>query len=112
MENPMQPINRDGDGKLRFKGNKIVEALLDWATPRGFDLNTIGTMDFSQDDRTQFAQLIGYSVWGFHELSYVPDTAAEAATWLARETVPGVAEDEICGCRDQGCPLHCGVDEE
>jgi len=64
---PIQPVERDEDGVLRFKKNAIVRALLD--TGR-LDMNDIMVLPFSADDRQQFAQLIGYSVSGYEELSY------------------------------------------
>ncbi len=67
MKHPIQPLYKDDDG-MRFKKNAIVRFLLD-AGP--FDMNQIGLMPFSQEDREQFAQLIGYSLCGFSELSYV-----------------------------------------
>jgi len=68
--NPMQPLVTDPSGTIRFKPNKIVQYLLD----RGpFDMNHLAIQDFSDDDRSQFAQLIGYSRSGFSELSYVGD---------------------------------------
>jgi hypothetical protein len=70
MKHPIQPIKEDDNGTLRFKGNAIVKYLLD-AGP--FDMNTLALIPFSQKDREQFAQLIGYSVSGFNELSYVSD---------------------------------------
>jgi len=61
---------RDKNGTLRFKANTIVRFLLD-AGP--FDMNKLALMPFSVEDRQQFAQLIGYSVEGFNELSYVDE---------------------------------------
>lgn len=61
---PMQPII---DG--RFKENKIVSYCLDNKT----DMNRIAMKDFTDDDRMQFAQLIGYSLGGYSDLSYVTD---------------------------------------
>lgn len=85
---PMQPIvwHQKPDGKtIRFKPNEIVRALLDQRDDparkgeRPLDLNDIARMDFSQEDRMQFAQLIGYSVSGFGSLSYAhPETVAAA----------------------------------
>jgi hypothetical protein len=57
-------------GVERFKENKIVSYLLD-AGP--IDMNALAIMRFSNEDREQFAQLIGYSVCGFCELSYVSE---------------------------------------
>ena len=65
------------------------------------DLNGLHTMSFSQADREQFAQLMGYSISGYHELSYVSDLSAAEATLLAEKIMPGAG-----GCRDQGCPIH------
>lgn len=73
---PIQPLETDAQGTLRFKGNAIVRHLLDNG---GIDLNQIGRMTFSQEDREQFAQLIGYSHSGFGELSYVSDETYQAA---------------------------------
>lgn len=77
MEHPMQPIEKDDQGVVRFRENKIVGFLLD-AGP--FDMNQIAKMPFSVEDRRQFAQLIGYSVCGYGELSYAEDhpSVAEA----------------------------------
>ena len=80
MEHPMQPIEPDTDGVDRFRANAIVRAFLDEATKAGIlDLNKIACMDFSDEDRRQFAQLIGYSVGGYGELSYVSDPDYAAA---------------------------------
>lgn len=77
---PMQPLYKDKDGIVRFKANTIVAYLLDNG---GIDMNKLASLDFSAEDREQFAQLIGYSLRGFGELSYVTDetySAAEART--------------------------------
>jgi hypothetical protein len=63
----MQPIEYDGHGVIRFKENKIVTYLLDNG---GIDLNALAVLGFSDEDRMQFAQLIGYSVSGFGDLHY------------------------------------------
>ncbi len=80
---PLQPIARDEHGVPRFKSNGIVRFLLD-AGP--FDLNKL-TMkqEFTDEDWEQFAQLIGYSVGGFNELSYVSDAACEEANAIAKK---------------------------
>lgn len=85
MKNPMQPIIRGGDGVLRFKENAIISHLLEWAQQRGHGLNGIAMMEFSNDDREQFAQLIGYSLSGYGDLSYVSDTTYHAAEKMAHE---------------------------
>lgn len=82
LPHPIQPLYRDDKGKLRFKENKIVRFLLD-AGP--FDMNKLALMPFSAEDREQFAQLIGYSLDGFEELSYVTDETYERAFASARD---------------------------
>lgn len=116
---PMQPVVRDEHGVLRFRANAIVDALLERDSERGKiypdfparsdgGLNWIATQEFSQEDREQFAQLIGYSVSGYHELSYVSDESAAQASALAEQIMPGAG-----GCRDAGCPIHGGpLDED
>lgn len=81
---PMQPLVWDGK-VIRFKENAIVRYLLDHG---GIDLNQIAmlaaTLPFSKDDQSQFAQLIGYSVSGFGDLSYArKKTVSEADTLAA-----------------------------
>lgn len=77
---PMQPIVWAKDGCIRFRENKIVSALLDFATPRGMSLNEITVReDFSREDYNQLMQLLGYSVSGFGDLSTsFKDDVAEA----------------------------------
>lgn len=76
MPQPIQPIAPDDHGVLRFKPNAIVRFLLDGG-PHG--LNDLAIMDFSVEDREQFAQLIGYSLHGFGELHYVTEETYQAA---------------------------------
>ena len=73
-KHPRQPTIIDKHGVKRFKENAIVSALLDAATDaKIMDMNKIACMGFSKEDRQQFAQLIGYSVSGYGELSYVEE---------------------------------------
>jgi len=74
--NPIQPIEKDANGTLRFKGNAIVRFLL-FEGP--FDMNDLAAKDFTVEDREQFAQLIGYSLDGYRELSYTSDETYSAA---------------------------------
>ena len=76
LPQPMQPIGKDPHGAIRFKANAIVDYLLENG---GIDLNHLATVEFPQEDREQFAQLIGYSLSGFSELSYVRDETYNAA---------------------------------
>ena len=70
----MQPIYLDGDGRARFKENAIVRYL------SANRMNDLAEMPFSQEDREHFAQLIGYSVGGFSELSYISNAAYAKAS--------------------------------
>jgi len=82
MKHPIQPLELDEEGKIRFKQNAIVRYLLDSG---GIDMNQLALIPFSQDDREQFAQLIGYSLCGFGELSYVSDETLEAAEKMSKK---------------------------
>lgn len=88
---PMQPIYTDEHGTVRFKMNAIVRDLLDHSSQHGFDLNTIACREYTREDRVQLAQLIGYSIGGFSDLSYVRDEEFEAASLLAEG---GAVKDE------------------
>lgn len=76
MNHPIQPLEKDKLGTVRFKPNKIVQHLLDKG---GIDLNQIALLQFPKEDEIQFAQLIGYSLSGFGDLSYVDDETYAAA---------------------------------
>lgn len=73
---PNQPTYTDEHGVLRFQHNAIVRFLLDAGA---FDMNRLSMMPFSDEDRAQFAQLIGYSVSGWGDLSYVSDERYDSA---------------------------------
>lgn len=75
-KHPIQPLELDDRGTLRFKENKIVRHLLDNG---GIYLNKLACLEFSREDREQFAQLIGYSLSGFGELGYVSDATYTVA---------------------------------
>ena len=80
-KHPIQPLIVAEDGVHRFKPNKIVQFLLDSARAGAKnDLNSLACMDFSNDDWTQFAQLIGYSFSGWGTLSYVSNKAWNKAS--------------------------------
>ena len=74
---PHQPIIKDKHKIERFKANEIVRYLLDNG---GINMNDLAMLPFSDEDRVQFAQLTGYSVCGFSELSYVSNRAFNEAT--------------------------------
>ena len=82
---PVQPI-KDG----RFIKNRIVDFLVD-SLPGG--LNKIAVMDFTNEERMQLAQLIGYSVSGYSSLSYVSDESYAATDAIAC----GTANNELDG---------------
>jgi len=77
---PIQPLYKDKHGSIRFKKNAMVRFLLDTSQ---HDMNNLAIIDFSDDDREQFAQLIGYSLGGFGELSYVSDETYDKAAAIA-----------------------------
>lgn len=85
---PLQPIFTDDNGTQRFVSNRIVEYFLDYARDVGGpDLNKIAGMDFTNEERTQFAQLIGYSLSGFSELRYVSDESYGAACYKGQGAI-------------------------
>lgn len=77
---PMQQIIIDDKGRPRFRQNRIVDFLLEEGP---FDMNKLAMMEFSNEDRTQFAQLIGYSIGGYGELPYVSDASYKKACAIA-----------------------------
>ena len=85
MAHPIQPLAEDENGVMRFKANRMVRHLLDWAQPRGMGLNEMAAMDFPGEDWEQFAQLIGYSLSGYGDLSYVSDATWGAAASMAED---------------------------
>ena len=119
---PMQPVVKGNRGELRFRENAIVRYIVDHAadvihpgapaidpnTGKPYhqgrlDLGKLMAMDFPQEDREQFAQLMGYSIVGYHELSYVSDESCAQASILAEQLEAGAG-----GCRDAGCAVHGG----
>ncbi len=84
---PMQPVEFDRQGVARFKPNAIIRFLLKQGL---FDLNRIADMSFPDEDRAQLAQLIGYSVGGFADLSYVSPRLARQAQGRA-DRLPAIA---------------------
>lgn len=75
-KHPMQPIVWDGRGVIRFKKNAAVDYILDNG---GIDLNQIAMGKFTIEDREQFNQLIGYSVSGYGDLSFIRRKTVRAA---------------------------------
>ena len=84
---PMQPVILDAGGTPRFQMNSIVRYLLD-AGPFNM-MNLADLPGISSEEWEQFAQLIGYSVPAFSDLSYasveVVDEAVKQANKLIME---------------------------
>ncbi len=78
-EEPMQPVGVDPHGVHRFLENRIVRDLLERSKQRGHGLNEIACGNYSDAEHRQLAQLIGYSVGGYLDLSYVNNASAEEA---------------------------------
>ena len=86
MKNPIQPLSKDEQGVVRFKENVLVRALLDHGQDTGLGLNELARKFYTPDhadDWQQLAQLIGYSLSGYSDLSYVSDNAYGAAAMMA-----------------------------
>ena len=70
-KHPLQNIALDEKGTARYIKNNIVSFLLENGT---FDMNFIVSKFYDdKEDLEQFAQLIGYSVYGASDLSYFSD---------------------------------------
>ena len=80
---PNQPIVIDPHGVARFMENKLVRMLLDHGTKTGMGLNELAVLSsehgVSRNDWQQLAQLIGYSVNGYGDLSYADGRTVAAA---------------------------------
>jgi hypothetical protein len=90
---PMQPVVMV-DGIARFKENAIVHYMLEAGRGAGlFDLNSLASHvpAFSREDHEQLAQLIGYSVSGACDLSYMSDEVCSAARAAAAPLVADLA---------------------
>jgi hypothetical protein len=61
-----QPLIKDESGVERFQSNAIVQYLA-FSHPT-CNMNALVKMSFSEDDRRQFCQLIGYSLGGYLDL--------------------------------------------
>jgi hypothetical protein len=79
---PRQELYQDEHGTVRFRENALVRHLLDNG---GLTMNDLAVLDdVPIADHEQFAQLIGYSLGGFSELSYVTDKTFYAAEKTSR----------------------------
>ena len=52
IKHPLQPVEKDSRGTLRFKENKIVSRLLEVASKHGYDLNEIAKDNFKRRSTT------------------------------------------------------------
>lgn len=101
MNHPIQPLEMK-NGVLRFKRNPIVRYLLDHG---GIDMNRLAELPFEDADREQFAQLIGYSLGGFSDLSYASEEVYATASLMAEkgqsETAARIAylEEELAALK-------------
>ncbi len=84
MKHPIQPIEKDKDGVPRFKQNAIIRYLIDVGYKHGCGLNDLARMNFSNEDWMQLAQLIGYSLNGYGELSYVDNDSYGVAEVMSK----------------------------
>lgn len=79
---PMQPLEVEPNGLVRFKQNAIVVYLMNnlpWT------MDNLAECSFSDEDKAQFAQLLGCRVDGFGLLPYVSEAAAQVADAKAAE---------------------------
>ena len=83
---PMQPIMLASDGVIRFKQNAIIDWLFE---TRKLDLNEVAVLaaqgKFNSEDQMQIAQLLGYSVSGYGDLSYASKESVALADAIAEE---------------------------
>lgn len=84
MKHPMQAIILDKRGVARFQSNAIIEHLVE---THAIDLNKLATMTFSKEDHMQLAQLMGYSVSGFGDLSYADPLVVRVADEIVEKII-------------------------
>jgi hypothetical protein len=92
---PVQPVVVDAHGVHRFKKNPIVDYLLEFYSEKTDDGKSGGGLNllreesenrgFKGADWEQFAQLIGYSVSGSSDLSYMSDKTWAKASKRSRK---------------------------
>jgi len=79
----MQPLVKYGK-TIRFRGNSIVQRMLDECQAHGVGLNEILSVEYDQREVDQFYQLLGYSLDMYEELSLVSNKSVAAAKRRAR----------------------------
>jgi hypothetical protein len=88
---PTQPLVVDDEGAVRFQANEVVRQLLELARNAGVtDLSRLRDLPgIAVGDWEQFTQLIGYTLAGFGELSFVrKSTWKRVATRAEKLAVP------------------------
>jgi hypothetical protein len=79
-EQPMQPIEYDEHGVIRFRANAIVRRIID---ENLVNLNNIAMWrNIPVEDREQFWQMLGYSVSGYGDMMKQNDYG-----WVRPKTV-------------------------
>ena len=72
---PDQPVVLDEHGVARFQANRVIGKLMSVAVEAGYSLNGLASDRahgvFTDAECAQLMQLVGYSVSGFGDLSYV-----------------------------------------
>ena len=81
MKHPLQPLEIDSQGAIRFVGNDIVGLLLSTSKLGLNDLHRmVARGNYSVEDYAQLMMLLGYSVGGVLELSCSDVCADEVET--------------------------------
>lgn len=91
MKHPMQPLVAKNE-TLRFKQNAIINYLFESGK---MDLNAIACMPFDAEDRMQLAQLLGYSLSGYGDLSFVTNESYETARTMYDEGITDTRDARI-----------------
>lgn len=107
-KHPIQPLVPDSSGVLRFKENAIVRYLLDNGK---IDLNDLARLEFHQEDREQFAQLIGYSLSGYGDLPYVSNRTYDAAARMAGDPEASALEARVADLEGKLSELRSALAE-
>jgi hypothetical protein len=104
---PMQEVVRVGK-VARFRENKLVSLLLEVAGKNGTGLNEIALMNakglVSDADAIQLMQLIGYSVSGYGDLTYIQRHATKAlmpADQAVMDLPPYEVVERLAGVADE-----------
>jgi hypothetical protein len=92
---PMQPIYLDDDGTPRFKNNAMIRKLLD---EKFFSLEDVAAIweNVPVEDVEQFWQLLGYSISGYSDLSFVRTETIAEADAKAKALIEESKHDRVC----------------